>query len=234
MCPRYFLFRGPAPSAEPTGLVLSLWRLAWAKAAPSESAAPGVGVPSQWSGDTSVVSTANCAPPNRSRPSTISKLTAITRIKCCNVQVSHHDVGRDSAPCFSAHAGTSAFQCKTSPPKKSVKGTPHQQKREDRGKWQHTEQATLDPIVAVGRRGRERHSAPGPLCDLIKALWEALMVVMTRPSRKSHSHGTEASYCQLALGPGSFSSVLSVGVASRGPMLSTLVVQIRGHLSLLP
>ena len=53
-----------------SGYVLSLRRLARTRAAPSESAAPGVGVPSQWSGDTNVVSTANCAPPKRGKPST--------------------------------------------------------------------------------------------------------------------------------------------------------------------
>ena len=115
-----------------------------------------------------------------------------------------------------AHAGTSAFQCKTSPPKlsvsmaKSVKGTPHQQKREDRSKWRRrrcwsrathgTSDSRSDCGLLEGVAERDT-PAPGPLCDLIKALWEALMVVMTRPSRKSHSHGTEDSYCQLALGP---------------------------------
>ena len=50
---------------------------------------------------------------------------------------------------------------------KSVKGTATsaeaggQRQTETKAELaQHTEQVTLDPIVAVGRRGRERHSRP--------------------------------------------------------------------------
>ena len=61
--------------------------------------------------------------------------TTITWIRCSNVQVTNHDVGRDPPTCFSAHASARTFQSETTPPQltcprascvmvaKGVKGT---------------------------------------------------------------------------------------------------------------
>ena len=79
--------------------------------APCESTAFGVGVvPSQWMGDTRVVP--NCTPPNRGSHQR-TPADDHHKIKCCNVQVAHHDFGRDPPSCFSAHAATRTFQRKS-------------------------------------------------------------------------------------------------------------------------
>ena len=57
--------RGPTSS----GYVRSFLRRARVRTAPSICAAPGLADPSQWSGETSVVSTASCIPPKRGKPS---------------------------------------------------------------------------------------------------------------------------------------------------------------------
>ena len=62
-----------------SGCVASLRRLAATRAAPSKLAQRGCGVPFRRSGDTMVVSTANCAPWNRGNPSTTT-----STLRLCN------------------------------------------------------------------------------------------------------------------------------------------------------
>ena len=170
--------------------------------------------------------------------------TTIAWIRCSNVQVTHHDVGRDPPTCFSAHASARTFQSETTPPQltcprascammaKGVKGTATS-----------AEAANGDESGAGITHGTgDSQSCCGHWKVQRREPWPTLRSEQGSlrskhgghdPHAESHSHGTEASCCQpCRVDPRSCSSG-SLG-GGRNPLASALQSggSIRAHLSL--
>ena len=95
--------RGPMSS----GYVRSFLRRATVRTAPSICAAPGLADPSQWSGETSVVSTASCIPPKKEGQTIRDNFqsAAVVSMRQTQIHVPHHHVHRQVTSSLSANSG---------------------------------------------------------------------------------------------------------------------------------
>ena len=150
-----------------SGYVLTLSFLAAHRAAPSMKSAPRVCVPSPWSGETSVASTANWHPLNNVSPSATTSKRRPSEFCGGEMSISEHHVGRHSCTAFPAPPRTLSCPepliCCTLLGGGASRRRPHRQERTEWEKQTETSEQQdselfyLKPGHPVCWHSRERH-----------------------------------------------------------------------------
>ena len=204
------------PGRTNSGYVRSFCRLAATKTAPSTSAAPQCGDPSVCNDDTTVVSTANCAPPNTREAVHHNLQTAAIIHGNWEVEVAHKHVCGDSPSCLSTDARRSTLHGESP----SSQNPPLERKMHDDGQscqgdghiGTNAKQEAKGDVIdgattpetagirswSVGLEGTADKliSAAGPLCARKKARALSMRTGLRTRSRCCHSIRAAASCCQ--------------------------------------